>query len=161
MPSADLSRYDASQLPDVSGKRFGVVVSEWNYAITNSLREACEKTLLDHGVSQADLFLMTVPGSFELSAGAFLISKNHAVDVIICLGCLIKGETNHDNHIAGAVANSLAMMGVLYGIPCIFGVLTVNNEQQAWDRAGGKWGNKGVEAAITAIKMAGFTTKED
>jgi len=94
-----------------------------------------------------------VPGSFELTAGATVLGTELRLDAIICLGCVIKGETNHDEYINHAVATGLTQLGIQTGKPHIFGLLTVLNEQQALDRAGGRHGNKGVEAAVTAIRM--------
>ncbi len=109
---------------------------------------------MHHGAKAEDLITFQVPGSFELPAGATILSSKYEVDAIICLGCLIKGDTAHDEYIANAVANGLTQLSISLVIPCIFGVLTVLNEQQALDRSGGKYGNKGVEAAVTAIRMA-------
>ena len=97
---------------------------------------------------------MQVPGSFELTAGAKMIADEHKVDAVICLGCVIKGETSHNEYINYAVANGLTNLSMVYGRPFVFGVLTPDTEEQALDRAGGKHGNKGVEAAVTAIRMA-------
>lgn len=141
-------------MPNIQGWKFGICVSEWNSEITNSLYMGCINTLVKHGASLEDILTYQVPGSFELPVGAKLLSKKKEIDAVICLGCLIKGDTAHDEYIASAVAQGLTQVSILCDIPCIFGVLTVLNEQQALDRSGGKYGNKGVEAAVTAIKMA-------
>jgi len=141
-------------MPNIQGWKFGICVSEWNSEITNSLYMGCINTLVKHGASLEDILTYQVPGSFELPVGAKLLSKKKEIDAVICLGCLIKGDTAHDEYIASAVAQGLTQVSILCDIPCIFGVLTVLNEQQAMDRSGGKYGNKGVEAAVTAIKMA-------
>lgn len=141
-------------MPNIQGWKFGICVSEWNSEITNTLYMGCINTLLKHGACLEDILTCQVPGSFELPVGAKLLSKKKEMDAIICLGCLIKGDTAHDEYIASAVAQGLTQVSILFDIPCVFGVLTVLNEQQAVDRAGGKYGNKGVEAAVTAIRMA-------
>jgi len=150
----NLSAYDDSNIPDGAGKAFGIVVSEWNRDITHALYEGCVETLEKHGVSTDDMHVIQVPGSFELPSGAKLVAGYHKLDAVICLGCVIKGETKHDEYINQAVATGLTNLGLASGIPMIFGVLTPNTEEQAKDRAGGKHGNKGVEAAVTALRMA-------
>lgn len=150
----NLSTYDDSTIPSAEEMVFGIIVSEWNAHITHALYEGCIETLLKHGASEENIHLAQVPGAFELPIGARILSGQHTLDAVICLGCVIKGETNHDEYINNAVATGLANLGITTGKPFIFGLLTTNNEQQAIDRAGGKHGNKGVEAAVTAIRMA-------
>jgi len=150
----NLSQYDDTTLPSAEPMRFGIVVAEWNAPITHALYEGCYDTLIKHGALPENIFTMQVPGSFELPAGARIMSGRHSPDAVICLGCVIKGETNHNEYINMAVANGLTQMSIATGRPFVFGVLTPNDEQQALDRAGGKHGNKGVEAAVTAIRMA-------
>jgi len=149
----NLSAYKSSEIPSAKGMKIGIVVSEWNPEITESLFEACYKTLLDHGCRKKNILRITVPGSFELPAGAQLLTETKKPDAVICLGCVIQGETRHFDFICDAVANGLMQLSLKYGKPFIFGVLTPNNMEQARARAGGKHGNKGVEAAVTAIKM--------
>jgi 6,7-dimethyl-8-ribityllumazine synthase len=146
-------------MPNIREWKFGICVSEWNRTITDMLLSGCIDTLLKHGAQKKNIIIYQVPGSFELTMGAKLIANNAEVDALICLGCLIKGETAHDHYIASAVAQGLTQMSVLFDLPCVFGVLTVLNEQQALDRAGGKYGNKGIEAAVTAIRMAELKRK--
>lgn len=150
----NLSVYDESNMPDAAEMQFGIVVADWNAQITHALYEACMDTLLKHGAKEDHIFTMQVPGSFELPAGARLISGRHNVDVVICLGCVIKGDTKHNEYISMAVAQGLVNLSIASGKAYIFGVLTPNDEQEALDRAGGKYGNKGTEAAVTAIRMA-------
>ena len=97
---------------------------------------------------------MQVPGSFELTTGARILNSQQNVDAVICLGCVIKGETSHDEYINNAVAIGLTNLGISTGRPHIFGLLTTNNREQAIDRSGGKYGNKGIDAAVAAIRMA-------
>jgi len=150
----NLSTYDDTNMPSAAGFSFGIVVSDWNAEITHALYEGCLQTLLKHGASEDDIRTVQVPGSFELPVGAKILAGAKRFDAIICLGCVIKGETQHDEYINHAVATGLTNLSIASGIPCIFGVLTPNSRVQALDRAGGKHGNKGVEAGATAIRMA-------
>jgi 6,7-dimethyl-8-ribityllumazine synthase len=141
-------------LPNAESLRFGIVVAEWNASITDSLLNGCKQALTSAGVKENHITLLHVPGSFELTAGASYIYQKYTPDAIICLGCVIQGETRHFDFICNAVANGITQLTVMHNRPFIFGVLTTDNLQQAIDRSGGKYGNKGEEAAITAIKMA-------
>lgn len=145
---------DITHLPDGSSFRFGIVVAQWNQDITSSLLAGAEKTLHAAGVNPEDIEILHVPGSFELPWGAKHLLTNHRLDGIICLGCLIKGETRHDEYIAQSVAQGLTHLNLASGIPVIFGVLTTNNEDQAKERAGGILGNKGSEAAHAVLQLA-------
>lgn len=150
----NLSDYDAQSLPDASEMRFGIVVADWNKDITHALYEGCYDTLLQHGAKADNIQTLQVPGTFELPTAARLLIGKGKIDAVICLGCVIKGETKHDEYINTAVANGLVQLSLASGKPCVFGVLTPNTHQQALDRAGGQHGNKGVEAAATALRMA-------
>lgn len=154
MASTDknLNHFEKELSSSFGGKKIGIVVAEWNQEITNQLYKGCVDFLKSHGVWEKDINTLWVPGSFELTFGAQkLAQKTH--NAIICLGCIIKGETNHDEFIAHAVAQGLTNLTIQQKIPFIFGVITVNNLQQAKDRSGGKLGNKGVEAAYTALRL--------
>ena len=140
--------------PSAKGMRFAILVSEWNPQITKALERGAKTALLKHGVKPKNILLHYVPGSFELSLGAQFCAQLGGVDAVICLGCIIQGETRHFDFISNAVANGITNVGLMYNKPVVFGVLTTNNLKQAQERAGGKLGNKGDEAAITAIKMA-------
>ncbi|MBK8955456.1 MAG: 6,7-dimethyl-8-ribityllumazine synthase [Saprospiraceae bacterium] len=133
--------------------RYGIAVALWNEHITGKLLEACLDTLKGCGVTEANIVIQKVPGSFELPLSAKYLLDQELVDAVICLGCIIKGETDHDLYIAQAVAQGLMTLNLTHGNPVIFGVLTVLSENQAQERAGGALGNKGEEAAVTAIKM--------
>ena len=146
-------------MPDASRYNFGIAVAEWNREITRSLENAAVSFLKKSGATQENISVITVPGSFELTAGAVLLAEQKNFDAIICLGCVIQGETRHFEFICQAVAQGLTEVGIRYHIPVIFGVLTTDNQEQAVDRAGGKFGNKGEEAAATAIKMAELFNK--
>ena len=150
----NISQYDESQLPDAGELRFGVVVADWNRDITHTLYEGCIDTLIKHGAQEDQIHTMQVPGTFELPAAGRILASSEKLDAVICIGCVIKGETKHDEYINNAVAQGLVNLSIATGLPYIFGVLTPNTHEQAQDRAGGKHGNKGVEAAVTAIRMA-------
>lgn len=141
-------------LPDGSSFKIGIVVSQWNADITNALLQGAQDTLIKAGVLADNIEVLYVPGSFELPWGARQIMKPGKRDAVICLGCIIQGETKHDEYIASAVASGIMQLGLMSGVPVIFGVLTTNTEEQAKDRAGGKHGNKGAEAAAAALQMA-------
>jgi 6,7-dimethyl-8-ribityllumazine synthase len=149
----NLSVTEGSEVPNAKDFKFGVVYSEWNYEVTNALKEGAVKTLLSNGAKEENILIKTVPGSFELTLGAQYLAEFTEVDAIICLGCVIQGETRHFDFICDAVAKGITDLNIKYNQPFIFGVLTPENQQQALDRAGGKHGNKGDEAAVTAIKM--------
>jgi 6,7-dimethyl-8-ribityllumazine synthase len=150
----NLSSYSPEEIPNGKEFEIGIVVSEWNTEITHALANGCLETLHLHGVPAKNIKLIHVPGAFELPAGAKILITQNKYDSVICLGCVIKGDTNHDEYINSAVANGLTQLSLLSSTPCIFGLLTVNSLEQAQDRAGGKHGNKGTEAAVTALKMA-------
>jgi len=149
----NLSDYNKDSLPDVSNLRFGIVVSQWNDDITDGLFKGAYETLLDCGVSSDNILKLEVPGSFELIYGSKILYKKNC-DVIICLGSVIQGETKHFDYVCQGVTNGIKDLNIALDIPVIFGVLTDNTKEQAINRSGGIHGNKGVEAAITAIKMA-------
>ena len=151
-----LGSHSNKNFPDVSEKRFAIVVSEWNEHITESLFSGLVETLLHYGAKRENLSRHDVPGSFELSLGAQWMAQKKEIDAVICLGCVIQGETRHFEFICQSVAQGMKDVSLKYDKPVIFGVLTTDTRQQALDRAGGKHGNKGEEAAITAIKMLGF-----
>ncbi|MGY3053570.1 6,7-dimethyl-8-ribityllumazine synthase [Pedobacter sp. UYEF25] len=154
----NLSDFSQTTVPNGKNFKFGILVSEWNAEITGVLYQGAFNTLLAHGVLEENIFSYPVPGSFELSGAAdILLSKKAALDGIICLGCVIQGDTKHFDFICNAVADGVTNVGIKYSKPVVFGVLTTNDFQQAKDRAGGKHGNKGDEAAVTALKMAEFS----
>ena len=154
MASNNLSHFDKSSIPNAEGLRFGIVVSEWNPEITEGLYKGAHQTLLDNGVAPEDILRMNVPGSFELTFGASVLGETTNVDAIITLGSVIQGETKHFDFVCQGVSNGITQLNITLDIPVIFGLLTDNTLQQAIDRSGGKLGNKGIECAIAAIKMA-------
>ena len=148
----NLSDFNKDSLPDSSNMKIGIVVSQWNNKITDGLYNGAFTTLIESGVSENNIEKIEVPGSFELIFGAKLLSRKD-VDAIICLGSVIQGETKHFDYVCQAVSNGIKDLNISLNIPVIFGVLTDNTMEQAVNRSGGKHGNKGVEAAVTAIKM--------
>jgi len=149
----NLSKGAEEDLASVAEYSFAVVVADWNDDITYSLRDGCVKTLKKYGAKEENIHIAQVPGAYELPMGARLMMAKEKIDAAICIGCVIKGETKHDEYINNAVASGIMNLGLASTKPVIFGVLTPNSHEQAVDRAGGKYGNKGIEAAITAIKM--------
>ena len=152
----NLSDFATDNLPDISEKTFAIVVAEWNQEITEKLFEGAYQTLLQYGANPENIIRANVPGSYELSYGSQVFAQKENVDAVIAIGCVIQGETKHNDYINHAVAHGLTQVSLKYDKPVIFGVLTPNTQQQALDRAGGKNGNKGDEAAMTAIKMLVF-----
>lgn len=150
----DLShiRYEGGK--DHLTSKVAVVVSKWNTEITETLYQGAYKLLIKAGVNPNYISRIDVPGSYELPMGAaFTLEKDPELDGIICLGCVIQGETRHFDFICDAVANGIMRVSLDYKKPVIFGVLTPNTDQQAKDRAGGKYGNKGEEAAVALLEM--------
>ncbi|MCD6347154.1 MAG: 6,7-dimethyl-8-ribityllumazine synthase [Bacteroidales bacterium] len=150
----NLSDYDPKTVPSASNMSVGIVVSEWNPAITESLLQGALDCLFENGLQKSNLFIQHVPGSFELPSGAQYLLEKHQPDAVITLGCVIQGETRHFDFICQGVTQGIMDLNLRYKTPVIFGLLTTENQEQAIARAGGKHGNKGIEAAITAIKMA-------
>lgn len=153
------SSYDFDSVPDASKMRIGIVVSEWNRHITEKLLEGACNTLEKHGVEHNNISIFHVPGSFELTFGAQQVAKYGDVDAVIMIGCVVKGDTPHFDYVCDGVTEGATHLNATQDIPVIFGVLTTDNMQQAEDRTGGKYGNKGEEYAITAIKMFDFICK--
>lgn len=150
----NLSDHDPGSIPDGADMKIGIVVSEWNEDITSALLEGALKRLKQQGVREENIFIKSVPGSFELPYGCKVVAKQFSPHAVISLGCVIRGETSHFDYICQGVTQGIAMLNLNFDIPFIFGVLTTENLQQAMERAGGKHGNKGDEAAVTALKMA-------
>lgn len=155
----NLSDYDFSKVPNGSDMAIGLVVSEWNEQITTGLLKGAHQTLLAHGVKEENIHLHFVPGAYELPLAAQFLLENKPVDAVICLGCVIQGETKHFDFVCEGVAHGIKDVSLKYNAPVIFGVLTDNTLQQSIDRSGGKHGNKGDEAAITALKMVALKNR--
>lgn len=162
MSSADknLSFFPSTDsLPDISGYTFGIIVAEWNHEVTEKLFEGAQRTLLEYGAQPEKIHRANVPGSYELTVAAQWFAEKPEIDAVIAIGSVIKGETQHNDYINHAIAQGLTTVSLKYNKPVIFGVLTPNSMEQALDRAGGKHGNKGDEAAMTAIKMLGLKSR--
>lgn len=138
---------------NIGSKRFAIVVAEWNDEITEALYQGAYESLRAHGVKDKNITRRDVPGSFELTLGSLWMAEKKDIDAVIALGCVIQGDTPHFDYICQAVAYGITEVGIRTKKPVIFGVLTTLNKKQALERAGGKLGNKGEEAAITAIRM--------
>lgn len=154
MKKTNLSDYNPAEVPNGKEYCVGIVVAEWNREITDALAQGAIDTLREHGVEEENIRLVHVPGSFELTTGAdLMLRKEKGLDAVICIGCVIQGETRHFDFICEAVSQGITNVALKHEKPVIFSVLTTNNMQQALDRAGGRHGNKGVEGAVTALKM--------
>ena len=152
----NLSNYDKSTLPKAVDFKIGMVVSEWNIEITQDLVKGASETLLSCGVKESNIFVEYVPGSFELVFAAKK-AQSKDLDAIIAIGCIIQGQTKHFDFVCQGVTQGIKDLNVLYNTPVIFCVLTDKTLQQSIDRSGGKYGNKGIEAAVTAVKMAALS----
>jgi 6,7-dimethyl-8-ribityllumazine synthase len=160
LATQNLSEYNFDSIPDVSDIRVGIVVSEWNENITEKLLQGACNTLQKHGVKVENILIKHVPGSFELTYGARLLSHaDNRLDAVIALGCVVRGETPHFDYVCHGVTQGITQLNLQGDIPFIFGLLTTDTMKQAEDRSGGTYGNKGDEAAITAIKMVQFSWK--
>lgn len=154
MATTNLSNYNFDDVPSAKGMKIAIVYATWNKEITNGLLKGAKQTLIECGCNEQDIIINKVPGSFELGLGAqFLLEKDTSIDAVICLGSVIQGETKHFDYVCQTTATAIKDVSLKYNKAVIFGVLTDNNQQQAIDRSGGKLGNKGVEAAVTAIEM--------
>jgi 6,7-dimethyl-8-ribityllumazine synthase len=138
---------------DATGMRFGVVASRFNDVVSLPLLEGAVEALEVHGASADDIVIAWVPGAFETPIAAREIAEHGDVDAVVCLGAVIRGDTPHFDYVAGEAARGIASVHATTGVPATFGVLTVDTLEQAMDRAGGKHGNKGAEAALAAIEM--------
>lgn len=152
----NLDDINTEGLQSIANKRIAIVTAEWNEEVTFVMRNGAVDFLRQYGATDSDLLVKQVPGSFELVYGAQKVLERDQVDGVIVIGCVIQGETPHFDFICQAVALGIADLNIKFGKPVIFGVLTTLNQAQALDRAGGKHGNKGIEAAATLVKMLHF-----
>jgi 6,7-dimethyl-8-ribityllumazine synthase len=156
----NLSEFSPVNFSFAKNFKIGIIVSEWNDIITSLLKDGAYNTLIEHGVEKSNISVCYVPGSFELpTAAVMMLEAKEELDAVICLGCVIQGETRHFEFISQAVATGIIKVAIDYNTPVIFGVLTCDTMQQAEDRAGGKYGNKGVEAAFSCLKMLSLERK--
>jgi 6,7-dimethyl-8-ribityllumazine synthase len=150
----NLSDFSNLDIPSAKNYRFGIIVSQWNEEVTNALYRGAYDTLLKYNTEEENIITLQVPGSYELISAADMLLTSKQFNAVICLGCVIQGETRHFDFICDAVATGIANVSLKHNKPVVFGVLTTENLQQALDRSGGVHGNKGEEAGVTAIKMA-------
>lgn len=137
-----------------AGLRIAIVVARWNGFVTSKLLDGAYRALRQRGVGEADITVVRVPGAFEIPTAATWAAQGGRFDAVVCLGCVIRGETAHFEYVAGGAAEGILRTSLETGVPVIFGVLTVENTEQALERVGGKEGHKGEEAAAAAIEMA-------
>lgn len=137
-----------------NGKKYAIVVARFNHFITDRLVEGCLDTLKRHEVKDEEISIIRVPGAFEIPLAAKKLAKKDDVDAVICLGAVIRGDTLHFDYVCAEVSKGVAQVGLASEKPVIFGVVTTDNIDQAVQRAGVKSGNKGAEAAMSAIEMA-------
>lgn len=160
MATTNLSYYDKATIPNAKSFRFGIVVSEWNPEITKNLHKGAVEAFIDCGVKKENIISWEVPGSFELVFGCKKMIESQKVDAIIAIGNVIQGETKHFDFVCEGVTQGIVDLNINYDVPVIFCVLTDNTKQQSIDRSGGRLGNKGIESAIAAIKMAALKNLE-
>ena len=154
MATTNLSYYDKDTIPNAKNFRFGIVVSEWNPEITHNLLKGAFDTLLDCGAKKENIIIWEVPGSFELIFGCKKMIETQQIDAVIAIGNVIKGKTKHFDFVCDGVTQGIKDLNIKYTVPIIFCVLTDNNREQSIERSGGKLGNKGIECAVAAVKMA-------
>ncbi|UOE40985.1 6,7-dimethyl-8-ribityllumazine synthase [Chryseobacterium suipulveris] len=159
MATVNLSDYKPLQLTDAGSFRIGIVVSEWNGFVTHNLRDGALETLKKEGVLEENIQLFSVPGAFELNYASMQLCKERTFDAVISIGCVIRGETPHFDYVCSAVAQGIKDCNILTDTPTIFCLLTDDNKEQSIARSGGDLGNKGVEAAATALQMIDFKRK--
>ncbi|MDC1464373.1 6,7-dimethyl-8-ribityllumazine synthase [Polaribacter sp.] len=154
MATTNLSYYDKATIPNAKTFRFGIVVSEWNPEITRNLQKGAIETLIACGAIKENIISWDVPGSFELVFGCKKMIQSQQLDAIIAIGNIIQGETKHFDFVCEGVTQGIVDLNIKHDVPVIFCVLTDNTKQQSIDRSGGKLGNKGIECAVAAVKMA-------
>jgi 6,7-dimethyl-8-ribityllumazine synthase len=159
MATTNLSYYDSTTISNAKTFRFGIVVSEWNPEITRNLQKGAIETLIDCGASEENIISWDVPGSFELVYGCKKMIESQQLDAIIAIGNVIQGETKHFDFVCEGVTQGIVDLNIKQDVPVIFCVLTDNTKQQSLDRSGGKLGNKGIECAVAAIKMAALKNR--
>ncbi|MBQ9587638.1 MAG: 6,7-dimethyl-8-ribityllumazine synthase [Bacteroidales bacterium] len=161
MKKTNLSEYDSAAVPTGERYRMALAVAEWNSDVTEAMAQGAVETLLQYNVKEENIKVVHVPGSYELTAAAdMLLRRNPELDAVICIGCVIQGETRHFDFICQAVSQGLTNVSLKHEKPVIFSLLTTNTMEQALARSGGAHGNKGVEGAITALKMANLWENE-
>lgn len=157
MKKTNLSEYDPTALPDGSKYRIGVIAAEWNPEVTDAMLAGAVETLRSNGVKEENIVVRRVPGTFELTSAADMMLRYANVNAVVCIGCVIQGETRHFEFICQAVSQGLTNVALKHERPVIFSVLTTNTMEQALERAGGRHGNKGIEGAVAALKMLAYS----
>ena len=155
--TTDLSKYDPTVLPGadvLKHQRYAIIVADWNSEITYAMAHGARQTLIKHGVDEDNISFTHVPGTVELTYAARVMMNREKPHAIIVIGCVIQGDTPHFDYVCQSVTQGVATLNAQGKVPVIFSVLTTLNKQQALDRCGGKLGNKGIEGAYTAIRMA-------
>lgn len=156
MATVNLSEYQPLNITNADEFSVGIVFSDWNSFVTHNLRDAALEILKKEGVRAEKIAVFKVPGAFELSYAAMQLCKEGGFDAVIAIGCVIRGETPHFEYVCSAVAQGIKDCNVLTDVPTVFCVLTDDNKEQSIARSGGDLGNKGVEAAVTALQMIDF-----
>ncbi|MBP3839819.1 6,7-dimethyl-8-ribityllumazine synthase [Kaistella faecalis] len=156
MATVNLSDYKPLQLTNAGSYRIGIVVSEWNDFVTHNLRDGALEVLKTEGVNEDNIKVFSVPGAFELNYASMQLCKERKFDAVIAIGCVIRGETPHFDYVCSAVAQGIKDCNILTDVPTIFCLLTDDTKEQSVARSGGSLGNKGVEAAVTALQMIEF-----
>lgn len=159
MATVNLSDYKPLKIDDADSFRIGIVVSEWNDFVTHNLRDGALEVLKTEGVKDENIKVFSVPGAFELNYASMQLCKERKFDAVIAIGCVIRGETPHFDYVCSAVAQGIKDCNILTDVPTIFCLLTDDNKEQSIARSGGSLGNKGVEAAVTALQMIDFKKK--
>ena len=156
MATVNLSDYKPLNISNADSFRIGIVVSEWNDFITHNLRDGALEVLKTEGVKEENIKIYKVPGAFELNFASMQLCKEGVFDAVIAIGCVIRGETPHFDYVCSAVAQGIKDCNILTDVPTIFCLLTDDSKEQSIARSGGNLGNKGVEAAVTALQMIDF-----
>ncbi|NAW51653.1 6,7-dimethyl-8-ribityllumazine synthase [Elizabethkingia argentiflava] len=159
MSTTDLSAYKPLDISNADDMIIGIVVSEWNNFVTHNLRDGAIDTLKKEGVKEENIHVFSVPGAFELSYASMQLAKTNRYDAVIVIGCVIRGETPHFDYVCSGVTQGVKDVNLLTDTPAIFCLLTDDNKEQSIARSGGALGNKGVEAAVTALHMSEFKKK--
>lgn len=161
MATVNLSDYRPLKINNASSFRIGIVVSEWNDFVTYNLRDGAIEVLKKEGIPIDNISVFPVPGAFELSYASMQLCKQGNFDAVIAIGCVIRGETSHFDYVCSAVAQGIKDCNLLTDVPTVFCLLTDDTKEQSIARSGGALGNKGIESAVTALKMIVFKQKLD
>lgn len=156
MATTDLSAYKPLHITNADEMIIGIVFSEWNDFVTHNLRDGAIETLKKEGLKENNIHVFPVPGAFELSYAAMQLTKTGKYDAVIAIGCVIRGETAHFDYVCSGVTQGITNINLMTDTPAIFCLLTDDNKEQSIARSGGTLGNKGIEAAVTAMEMVEF-----